>query len=86
MMVLFLTTGFINGASFRMVPNIFTDKQQASQVTGFTAAIAAYGSFIIPILFQQSFEMALAILAVFTVATLVLTWVVYTRKNAEIKC
>lgn len=30
--------------------------------------------------------MALAILAVFTVATLVLTWVVYTRKNAEIKC
>lgn len=86
MMVLFLTTGFINGASFRMVPNIFTDKQQASQVTGFTAAIAAYGSFIIPILFQQSFEMALVILAVFTVATLVLTWVVYTRKNAEIKC
>lgn len=86
MLVLFLTTGFINGASFRMVPNIFTDRQQASQVTGFTAAIAAYGSFIIPILFQQSFNVALVVLAVFTLSTLILTWVVYTRKGAEVKC
>lgn len=86
MLVLFLTTGFINGASFRMVPNIFTDKQQASQVTGFTAGIAAYGSFIVPILFQNSFTTALIILAVFTLATIILTWYVYVRKGAEIRC
>lgn len=85
-LVLFMTTGFINGASFRMIPNIFRDRSQASQVTGFTAGIAAYGAFIIPILFRSNYLTALVILAVFTLATIVLTWVVYTRKNAEIKC
>ena len=85
-LALFMTTGFINGASFRMIPNIFHDKQQASQVTGFTAAISAYGAFIVPILFRSNYNTALIILAVFTVITLVLTWFVYTRKNAEIKC
>lgn len=85
-LVLFMTTGFINGASFRMIPNIFRDRVQASQVTGFTAGIAAYGAFIIPILFRANYLTALIILAIFTVLTLILTWVVYTRKNAEIKC
>ncbi len=85
-MVLFLTTAFINGASFRMVPNIFHDRQQASQVTGFTAGIAAYGAFIVPILFRSDYFTALVILAVFTLATIVLTWVVYVRKGAEVKC
>lgn len=85
-LVLFATTGFINGASFRMVPNIFHDRQQAAQVTGFTAAIAAYGAFIVPILFRSDYFTALVILAVFTLSTIVLTWVVYTRKGAEVKC
>jgi NNP family nitrate/nitrite transporter-like MFS transporter len=85
-LVLFMTTGFINGASFRMIPNIFHDRQQASQVTGFTAAIAAYGAFIVPILFRSDYFTALVVLAAFTVITLILTWVVYTRKSAEIKC
>ncbi|WP_283170710.1 MFS transporter [Curtanaerobium respiraculi] len=85
-LVLFLTTGMINGATFRMVPNIFHDRQQASQVTGFTAGIAAYGAFIIPILFRSDYFTALVVLACFTVVTLALTWVVYTRKNAEVKC
>lgn len=85
-LVLFLTTGFINGASFRMVPNIFHDRAQASQVTGFTAAIAAYGAFIIPILFRSDYFTALVILAVFTLSTITLTWFVYTRKGAEVKC
>ncbi len=85
-LVLFMTTGFINGASFRMIPNIFRDRAQASQVTGFTAGIAAYGAFIIPILFRSNYLTALVILAAFTAVTLVLTWVVYTRPNAEVKC
>lgn len=85
-LVLFMTTGFVNGASFRMIPNIYHDRHQASQVTGFTAAIAAYGAFVVPILFRSNYFTALVILAVFTVITIVLTWVVYTRKNAEIKC
>lgn len=85
-MLLFLTTGFINGASFRMVPNIFKDRQQASQVTGFTAAIAAYGAFIVPVLFRSDYMMALGILAAFTLSTTILTWVVYARPGADTRC
>lgn len=50
-LLLFLTTGFINGASFRMIPYIFNNPFHSSLVTGFTAAIAAYGAFFIPKLF-----------------------------------
>lgn len=85
-LVLFTTTGLANGASFRMIPNIFTDRVQGSQVTGFTAAIAAYGAFVIPILFRTNYFTALVILAIFTLLTALLTWLIYTRKNAEIVC
>ena len=44
-LVLFFSTGFINGASFRMIPFVFENPVHASLVTGFTAAIAAYGAF-----------------------------------------
>ena len=46
-LLLFLTTGFVNGASFRMIPYIFNNPFHSSLVTGFTAAIAAYGAFLI---------------------------------------
>ena len=85
-LVLFMTTGLANGASFRMIPNIFTDRAQGSQVTGFTAAIAAYGAFVVPILFRSDYTVALTVLALFTAATVVLTWFVYVRTGAEIKC
>ena len=85
-LVLFMTTGLANGASFRMIPNIFTDRVQGSQVTGFTAAIAAYGAFIIPVLFRSNYATALVVLAVFTALTAALTWFVYTRAHAEVKC
>mgnify|MGYP002509712824 CR=1 FL=1 len=85
-LVLFMTTGFVNGASFRMIPNIFTDRAEGSQVTGFTASIAAYGAFLVPILFRSDYFTALVILAVFTALTAVLTWVMYVRKGAEISC
>ena len=85
-LVLFMTTGFVNGASFRMIPNIFRDRAQASQVTGFTAGIAAYGAFLVPILFRGNYQTALVILAVFTALTIALTWVAYARPGAKIKC
>lgn len=47
-LMLFLMTGFVNGASFRMIPYIFSNPVHSSLVTGFTAAIAAYGAFLIP--------------------------------------
>ena len=50
-LLLFLTTGFVNGASFRMIPYIFNNPFHSSLVTGFTAAIAAYGAFLIPKIF-----------------------------------
>ena len=69
-----------------MIPNIFHDRAQASQVTGFTAGIAAYGAFLVPILFRGDYQTALVILAVFTALTIVLTWVAYARPGAKIKC
>lgn len=85
-LILFMTTGLINGASFRMIPNIFTDRIQGAQVTGFTAAIAAYGAFFIPLLFRTNYLTALVVLALFTASAAVLTWVVYARKGAEVHC
>ena len=91
-LLLFLTTGFINGASFRMIPYIFNNPFHSSLVTGFTAAIAAYGAFLIPKIFgwsyssYQSVTPAFYILIAFTVSTIVITWYFYDRKNSGIHC
>lgn len=91
-LLLFLTTGFINGASFRMIPYIFNNPFHSSLVTGFTAAIAAYGAFFIPKLFGFAYANygvvapAFYILIAFTVSTIGITWYFYDRKNSGIKC
>ena len=85
-LVLFTTTGLANGATFRMIPNIFQDRAQGSQVTGFSAAIAAYGAFFVPVLFRADYMVALGVLAAFTAATIVLTWAVYARPGAGVRC
>ena len=91
-LLLFLTTGFINGASFRMIPYIFDNPFHASLVTGFTAAIAAYGAFLIPKIFGwsytnfQSLTPAFYIIIAFTVLTILITYVFYARKGSGIKC
>lgn len=91
-LLLFLTTGFINGASFRMIPYIFDNPFHASLVTGFTAAIAAYGAFLIPKIFGwsytnfQSVAPAFYIIIAFTVVTILITYFFYTRKGSGIKC
>ena len=91
-LVLFFSTGFINGASFRMIPFVFENPVHASLVTGFTAAIAAYGAFFIPKLFGYSYATyqnvapAFYYLIGFTVVTIIITWVFYARKGSGIKC
>ena len=91
-LLLFLTTGFINGASFRMIPYIFNNPFHSSLVTGFTGAIAAYGAFFIPKLFGFAYANygvvapAFYILIAFTVSTIVITWYFYDRKGSGIRC
>ncbi len=89
-MVLFLTTGIGNGSTFRSIPYIF-NKEQAGPVLGWTAAIAAYGAFIIPKVFGRQIEMghpeyALYGFAVYYLICLVLNWWYYDRKNSGIEC
>lgn len=88
-MVLFLTTGIGNGSTFRSIPNIF-NKEQAGPVLGWTAAIAAYGAFIIPKVFGDQIkagtpEYALYGFAVYYVLCLVLNWWYYQGPKAEYK-
>lgn len=90
-LILFFTTGIANGSTFRMIPVIFP-KKEASPVLGFTAAIAAYGAYIIPQVFGWSIEktgsaeLALYLFIGYYVVSLFITWYYYARKNAEVKC
>ncbi len=88
-MVLFLATGIGNGSTFRSIPYIFS-KEQAGPVLGWTAAIAAYGSFIIPKVFGQQIEngtpeYALYGFALYYLVCLGLNWWFYQGPKAEIK-
>lgn len=89
--ILFFTTGVANGSTFRMIPVIF-EARQAAPVLGFTAAIAAYGAFLIPKIFGWSIDSfgsantALYLFIGYYVISLAVCWFYYARKNAEIKC
>lgn len=88
-MVLFLTTGIGNGSTFRSIPYIF-NKEQAGPVLGWTAAIAAYGAFIIPKVFGQQIEngtaeYALYGFAIYYLMCLLLNWWFYQHPKARIK-
>ncbi len=89
-MILFLATGVGNGSTFRSVAYIFP-KEQAGPVLGWISAIAAYGAFIIPIVFGQQIkaghaEYALYGFTVYYVICLALNWYYYDRKNSGIQC
>ena len=86
-MVLFLTTGIGNGSTFRSIPYIFS-KEKAGPVLGWTAAIAAYGAFIIPNVFGQQVaaghaEYALYGFAVYYMICLGLNWWYYQGPKRE---
>ncbi len=86
-MVLFLTTGIGNGSTFRSIPYIFS-KEKAGPVLGWTAAIAAYGAFIIPKVFGNQIkaghaEYALYGFAIYYVICLILNWWYYQGPKRE---
>ena len=86
-MVLFLTTGIGNGSTFRSIPYIFS-KEKAGPVLGWTSAIAAYGAFIIPIVFGEQVkaghaEYALYGFAVYYLICLILNWWYYQGPKRE---
>jgi len=86
-LVLFTATGIGNGSTFKTIATIF-DKEQAGPVLGWTAAIAAYGAFLIPKILGEQIkattpEYALYGFAIFYAVCLVLNWFYYMRKGGE---
>ncbi|MBB3110955.1 NNP family nitrate/nitrite transporter-like MFS transporter [Paenibacillus phyllosphaerae] len=88
-LVLFLAAGTGSGSTFQMIPYIFPVKE-AAPVLGFTAAFAAYGSFFIPKLFgwsvntTGSYVTAFYVFIGFYVVAIVLNWLFYQSKRAEV--
>jgi MFS transporter, NNP family, nitrate/nitrite transporter len=89
--LLFITTGIANGSVFQMIPMIFSQKESAA-VLGFSAAIAAYGAFLIPKSFGLSIQvtgapnLAMYCFIIYYISCIFITWWYYLRKNAEVKC
>lgn len=88
-MLLFLMTGVGNGSTFRSVAAIF-GKEQSGAVTGWTSAVAAYGSFFIPQILggqirNETPEVALYGFAAFYAICIVICWVFYLRPGCAIK-
>jgi MFS transporter, NNP family, nitrate/nitrite transporter len=87
--VLFAASGIGNGSTFRTVGIIF-DRLQAGPVLGWTAAVAAYGAFIAPVVIGQQIkagtpQYAMYGFAIFYAVCLVINWWFYLRADAEIK-
>ncbi len=88
-LVLFAATGVGNGSTFRTIAVVF-NKEQAGPVLGWTAAIGAYGAFIIPKVFGEQIkvaapEHALYGFAVFYFVCLLINWWFYMRPGAYVK-
>jgi MFS transporter, NNP family, nitrate/nitrite transporter len=90
MLGLFVFAGIGNASTFKQMPMIFPPRQ-ASGVIGFTAAIAAYGPFLVSLLIAWALSSAALNTffygaAVFFVFNTVLNWYFYQRKGAEKPC
>ncbi|MCM3568899.1 MFS transporter [Neobacillus mesonae] len=89
-LILFLASGIGSGSTFQMIPNIFVPKE-AAPVIGFTAAFAAYGSFLIPKLFgwsikaTGSYVTAFYFFIGFYIISFTLNWYYYQRKSTAAK-
>jgi MFS transporter, NNP family, nitrate/nitrite transporter len=88
-LILFAATGIGNGSTFRTIAFAF-NKEQAGPVLGWTAAVAAYGAFIIPKVFGEQMkagtpEYALYGFAVFYAVCIAINWWFYLRPGAYIK-
>ncbi|MEK6556874.1 MAG: MFS transporter [Candidatus Margulisiibacteriota bacterium] len=87
--LLFMASGIGNGSTFRTIGVAF-DKEQAGPVLGWTSAVAAYGAFIIPIVFGEQIkagtpQFALYGFALFYAVCMVINYWFYMRPNAYIK-
>ncbi len=88
-LILFAATGIGNGSTFRTIAVVF-DKEQAGPALGWTAAVAAYGAFIIPKVFGEQLkaghpEYALYGFAIFYAVCIAINWWFYLRPNAYVK-
>ncbi|WP_435230000.1 antiporter [Pseudopelagicola sp. nBUS_20] len=88
-LILFAMTGIGNGSTFRTIAVVF-DKEQAGPVLGWTAAVAAYGAFIIPKVFGEQIksatpEYALYGFAIFYTVCIAINWWFYLRPGAYVK-
>src|SRR5690606_35563708 len=90
-LLIFFASGIGNGSTLRMIPVIFPPKE-AAPVLGWTAAVAAYGAFFIPMLLSGAISKfgspnaAFYGLAVFYALNLGLCGWFYARKGAEVPC
>ncbi len=89
-LLLFLLSGIGNASCFRQIPIIF-DKNETGPVLGWVSAIAAYGAFVIPIIFAASITWngvwyAFWGFGVYYFSCLGLNWYYYARKGAEMPC
>jgi len=91
MLGLFAFAGIGNASTFKQMPMIFPPRQ-AGGVIGFTAAIAAYGPFLLGMLFGWSFgtfgnpNAVFYGLAVFFGLNTLMNWVMYARPGAKTSC
>lgn len=91
MLLLFFAAGIGNGSTFRQIPFIFPPKE-AAPVLGWTSAVAAYGSFIFPLLFGQTIgktgspNAVFLAMAVFYLINIGLNWWFYLRRGCEKPC
>ncbi len=88
-LILFAATGIGNGSTFRTIAVVF-DKEQAGPALGWTAAVAAYGAFIIPKVFGEQLkagtpEYALYGFAIFYAVCIAINWWFYMRPGAYVK-
>lgn len=88
-LLLFAATGIGNGSTFRTIAIVF-NKEQAGPALGWTAAVAAYGAFIIPKVFGEQLkagtpEYALYGFAIFYAVCILINWWFYLRPNAYVK-
>jgi len=89
-LVMFTCTGLLNGSTFRMIGVIkqFTF-QTRGPVLGWTSAVAAYGAFIIPMVFKEAIEakgapdLGLYFFVAFYSVSMVILWYFYLRKSSE---
>jgi MFS transporter, NNP family, nitrate/nitrite transporter len=89
-LILFIAAGIGSGSTFQMIPGLFIPKE-AAPVIGFTAAFAAYGSFLIPKLFGWSVNTtgtpvtAFYFFIGFYVISFALNWYFYQRKTVNVE-